>query len=117
MLTHNGIFFDNQVQERSYFFTQNEKHTLDQTSLAPGQSLNGCLIGIYFWMQNTLQYYERNYDRLQDVLSDIGGISSIVVTLAYFINLLVNNYIILLDTQDFVLSTEEDNYIKNAVYE
>ena len=112
MLTHNGIFFDNQVQERSYFFTQNEKHTVDQTSLAPGQSLNGCLIGIYFWMQNTLQYYERNYDRLQDVLSDIGGISSIVVTLAYFINLLVNNYIILLDTEDFVLSTEQENFLK-----
>ena len=63
-------------------------------------------------MQNTLQYYERNYDRLQDVLSDIGGISSIVVTLAYFINLLVNNYIILLDTEDFVLSTEQENFLK-----
>ena len=112
MLTHNGIFFDNQIQERSYFFTQNEKHTVDQTSLPPGQTLNGCLIGIYFWMQNTLQYYERNYDRLQDVLSDIGGISNIVVTLAYLINLLVNNYIILLDTEDFVLNTEKDNYLK-----
>ena len=112
MLTHNGIFFDNQVQERSYFFTQNEKHTVDQTSLPPGQTLHGCLIGIYFWMQNTLQYYERNYDRLQDVLSDIGGISSIVVTIAYLINLLVNNYIILIDTEDFVLSTEQENYLK-----
>ena len=107
MLTHNGIIFDNQVSERSYFFTQNEKHTVDQASLPEGQSLNGCLIGIYFWMQNTLQYYERNYDRLQDVLSDIGGISSIVLTIAYLINILVNDYIILLDTQDFVLSTDE----------
>ena len=115
MLTHNGIFFDNQVQERSYFFTQNEKHTVDQTILKEGQSTNGCLIGIYFWMQNTLQYYERNYDRLQDVLSDIGGISSIVVTLAYFINILVNYYIILLDTEDFVLNTEHENFIKKDI--
>lgn len=113
MLTHNGIFFDNQVQERSYFFTQNEKHTINEsTNLSQGQPINGCLIGIYFWMQNTLQYYERNYDRLQDVLSDIGGISSIVVTSAYLINLLVNNYIILLDTQEFVLNTDQNNFIK-----
>jgi len=63
MLTHNGFFFDNQVQEISYFFTQNEKQTiLDTTNLSQGQSINGCLIGIYFWMQNTLQIYERNYD-------------------------------------------------------
>ena len=25
MLTHNGFFFDNQVKEEAYFFTQNEK--------------------------------------------------------------------------------------------
>ena len=113
MLTHNGIFFDNQINERSYFFTQNEKHTVNVT---PDQSLNGCLIGIYFWMQNTLQYYERNYDRLQDVLSDIGGISSIVVTLAYFINLLINNYVILLDTEECVLNTDKCNYQRGETF-
>ena len=111
MLTHNGIFMDNTLQESCYFFTQNEKHTIDQNNLSEGQSLNGCLIGIYFWMQNTLQYYERNYDRLQDVLSDIGGISSIVVTISYFINLLINNYIILLDTEDLILNRDKINFI------
>ena len=54
MITHNGLFFDNQVEENSYFFTQNEKHTIDQSILTSGQTTNGCLIGIYFWMQNTL---------------------------------------------------------------
>ena len=44
MLNHNGIFFDNQINERSYFFTQNEKHTV----LSSDKNLNGCLIGIYF---------------------------------------------------------------------
>ena len=110
MLTHNGILFDSQKQERSYFFTQNEKHTIDKSILNEGQSTNGCLIGIYFWMQNTLQYYERSYDRLQDVLSDIGGISSIVVTVAYYINLLVNNFIILLDTEDLIIKRDKDNF-------
>jgi hypothetical protein len=61
-------------------------------------------------MQNTLQYYERNYDRVQDILSDIGGISRTVSTVAFLINLLVHNYIVVLDTQDLVLSAELKNY-------
>ena len=108
MITHNGFVFDHEVIEHSYFFTQNEKHTVEKSTLLEGQSLNGCLIGIYFWMQNSLQYYERSYDRFQDVLSDIGGISSIVFTTAYYLNLLVNYYVILLDTEDFVMNTDEN---------
>ena len=103
MLTHNGYFFDNQVEERSYFFIQNEKQTDED-------KIDGCIIGIYFWMQNTLQYYERTYDRIQDILSDIGGISSIVLTIASIINLLIHNFIVILDTEEFVLNTEQDNY-------
>ena len=116
IVTHNGIFFENQVSEHSYIMSQNEKHTLDKTSLLRGQNLNGCLIGIYLWMQNNLQYYERNYDKFQDVLSNIGGISSIVVTIAYFINLLINYYIILLDTEDLMINIEENNFIKRMEY-
>ena len=112
MLTHNGFFFDNQVREEAYFFTQNEKQTITEGDAnKEGKSINGCLIGVYFWMQNTLQYYERNYDRIQDILSDIGGISSIVLTIASIINLLIHNFIVLLDTEDLALSSEQDNDI------
>ena len=107
MLTHNGIFFDNQINERSYFFTQNEKHTIDETG---GKDTNGCLIGIYFWMQNTLQHYERNYDKFQDLLSDIGGISNIIITLGYYFNLLINYYIALMDTEELIIRRDEINY-------
>ena len=113
MLTHNGIFFDNQVVEKSYFFTQNEKHTVDQSTLEDGQTTNGCLISVYFWMQNTLQHYERTYDRFQDLLSDIGGISSIITTLGYYINLLVNYYIALVDTEELIINRDEMNYVES----
>ena len=108
MLTHNGFFFDNQVREDAYFFVQNEKQTVIDTE--EEEITNGCLIGVYFWMQNTLQYYERNYDRIQDILGDIGGISSIVLTVASVLNVLINNFIIILDTEDLALSLEQDNY-------
>jgi hypothetical protein len=114
MLTHNGFFFDNQVFEHSYFFTQNEKQTIEDTKNTTTNTIerttSGCLIGVYFWMQNTLQYYERNYDRIQDILSDIGGISSIVLTIAGVINLLIHNFIVILDTEDLALSLEKDNF-------
>ena len=105
MLTHNGFFFDNQVKEEAYFFTQNDKQNIEDLN-----KINGCLIGVFYWMQNTLQYYERNYDRVQDVLSDIGGISSIVLTVVAILNLLIHNFIVLLDTEDLVLSTDQENY-------
>ena len=103
ILTHNGFFFDNQVKEEAYIFTQNDKQNINENT-------NGCLIGVFYWMQNTLQYYERNYDRVQDILSDIGGISRTVSTFAFIINLLVHKYIVVLDTQDLVISKEQKNY-------
>ena len=106
MVTHNGIFFDNVIEEPSYFFTQNQQGSFSKDTF---RALNG----FYFWMQNTLQYYERNYKRLQDILSDIGGISSIVLTVAEIINALCSGYIILLDTEDLVLSSEQKNFNKN----
>ena len=108
IISHNGIFFDNIVKEHSYIFVQNEKHTIDSSSLSEGRTTNGCLIGIYFWMQNTLQYYERVYSRLQDSLSDIGGIFSTVETVAYIINLLVHNYILVLDTEDLIINKDNN---------
>ena len=109
ILTHNGIFFDNIIEEHSYVFVQNEKHTIDSSSLGEGKTTNGCLIGIYFWMQNTLLYYERVYTRLQDNLSDIGGIYNVVETVAFILNLLVHNYIIVLDTEDLIINRDNIN--------
>lgn len=61
-------------------------------------------------MQNSLQYYVRSYDKLQDVLSDIGGISSIVITIADFLNSLIYNFVILLDTEDLIINRDIANY-------
>ena len=108
--THNGIFFDNIIKETSHIFVQNEKHTKDSSNLDANQTTNGCLIGIYFWMQNSLQYYERVYSRLQDKISDIGGIYSIVESAAYILNLLVNKFIVLLDTEDLVINGDIHNF-------
>ena len=70
----------------------------------------GIIIAFYFWMQNRLQFYQRNYKKFQDVLGDIGGLSSIVLTLATIINFLFTDFIILLDTEELLLSSDNKNY-------
>ena len=121
MTTHNGIFVENIVEEPSYFFSQNEKVTVvDEVKNEVGQLImtvdengntipkkTGMVITFYFWMQNRMQYYERNYQRLQDVLGDIGGLGNIIFILAETLNFLVCHYVILIDTEDLLLSLEE----------
>ena len=121
MTTHNGIFMDNIVEEPSYFFSQNEKATVvDEVKNELGQLVmtvdeegntvpkkTGIVIMFYFWMQNRMQYYERNYQRLQDILGDIGGLGNIIFILAEMLNFLVCHYVILIDTEDLLISLEE----------
>ena len=111
MVTHDGLFLEHEDIKNSYFLIQNEKMTLIEQELRnKSQSTNGCLIGIYFWMQNILQYYERHYDKVQDVLSQIGGIKSIVLTIISTLNLLIHNFIVILDTEEITLNLEHENY-------
>ena len=105
MQTHNGIFFDNIVEEPAYFFTLNEKITSEVGNTR-------LISGFYFWMQNVQQYYEREYKRLQDILSDIGGIGSIILIIAQAINFLISNFIILLDTEELISSFDQQNFKK-----
>ena len=116
--THNGIIFDNVVEQHTYLFGQNEKVTFDEDFEVKDEfwkitydengnkktKSTGIVSAFYFWMQNRLQYYERNYKRLQDVLSNIGGLSRIVFTSASLINWLMSDYITLLDTEELVIS-------------
>jgi len=122
--TDNGIFFDHIYEEHSYFYTSNEKAISVQDLLlkdAQGNPIldengnhvkkdTGIIIAFYFWMQNRLQFYQRNYKKFQDVLGDIGGLSSIVLTSATVINLLFTDFNTLLDTEELLLSLECKNY-------
>ena len=117
MITYNGFFFENIEEENLYYFTQNEKQTFLESDLnQSGGTTNGCLIGIYFWMQNTLQYYERNYERVQDVLSDIGGISNTILIFARVLNFVINQFIILLDIRNLEKDSNFDfSLIKDKI--
>ena len=114
MKTHNGIFFDNQIDEQAYVFIQNEKVTFEDKIEKVIDDIivtekTGIVVGWYFWVLNTMEYYERNYKRLQDILGDIGGVSSIVILIVEPLNLLVSKYVLLLDTEEMMIKLSSEN--------
>jgi hypothetical protein len=70
-----------------------------------------------FFLKNMGDYYERNYKKIQDVISEIGGIYQAITVIAMCINSLYNNYVILSDTEQLLQSTifnEKENHRKQS---
>jgi len=54
-------------------------------------------IGYSFYLNNRINFYERTYQKVQDVLSSIWGISNIISFVLKFINDYINSYCILFE--------------------
>ena len=104
-----NLIYSTKNEEVSYVFEQNEKIT--------SQVKDTGIIGSYFfWLQNSQQYYERHYQRLQDVFSSIGGLASTIIMVAKFINyIFIYKYILLFETQDLTFHVMENNKIYNQI--
>ena len=105
--TYDNLFSDKPDEKTTYLFYQNSKTT---TVLE-----NSNIIGtFYIWVQNSQQYYERRYQKLQDALSDIGGIANLILIMAQCINYLIARYNMLVDTQELMVNIIKKNI---SIYE
>ena len=95
--THNGILMDNIKEDLGFIYERNDVATVEGNQL---------FTGYIFYLKNIIHYNERFYKRIQDVLSNIGGIYQCIVIISKCINNFYNNYIILLDT---------DNLLNNSI--
>ena len=100
LLSDEGMFFAHQKETISYLFDENDKITSFS-----GES--GIYVAYYFWMQRRMQYYERVYEKIQNVLSSTGGLCSMVLIFAEIINYLAYQYVILFDMKDFMKVIED----------
>ena len=110
--THNGLIFDNIKEEDSYVYERNDVFIKENGE-------NKVYMGYCFWLKNTMNYYERNYKRIQDIISSIGGIYQIITILSIYINKLYNNYIILYDTENLLynsINKEKNSRKKNKIH-
>ena len=115
MKTHKGFIYEKIEEKYTYYFSQNEKITTSTGN-------TGIYIAFYFWMQNTMQYYERKYQLVQDVLSNIGGITRTILLIANLINYISSYYIILIDSEELFIGQNEKRFKekindKNAIEE
>ena len=101
--SHRGILFDDIDILKSYQFTQNEKIVMNM-----GET--GIIASSYFWIQNVIFYYERIYDRLQDLMRDIGGFGGFINLFAQLLNYFMSKFIILLDTEETVINIDNLNF-------
>ena len=53
-------------------------------------------------LNNKMKYYERRYNKIQDIISEIGGFAGIINTIFVFLLSFYNEYIILNDTKKLI---------------
>ena len=97
--THNGLLFDHKEEEKTYIFERND--VARQIKFKE----EDIFISYYFWIKNTMNYYQRNYIRIQDVISSIGGINQVIIFVSIYINSFYNKYIVLKDTESLLFSS------------
>ena len=97
LTTNDGIIFDNTKENTSYIYDRNEIYMYKNN--------NKIYMGYYLWLNNRIYYYNREYIILTDVISDIGGISSVILSVFLFINKIFNDYSILKDTEELLHSS------------
>ena len=108
--THNGILQDSIKEDYGFVYDRND---------VTGGKGDQIFTGYIFFLKNIIHYNERTYKKIQDVLSNIGGIYQFVMIISIYINNFYNNYIILLDTENLLNSSisDEKNKKKKNKYE
>jgi hypothetical protein len=120
--TNYGIVFDRSRIKYAYMFYETLKVMNDEAfSLVDeeGKKLydengkeitksTGFIATFDLFLQNRSQHYERTYQKLQDLLSKIGGFGKTTFLIASTINIIFFRFVTILDTEDFVLSLNKN---------
>ena len=90
--SHYGLVLDKIRDDISYTYDRND------VSLVPREG-HRLFMGYCFFLKNIIEYNERTYKRIQDIISSFGGVNQALTMAAVFINLLYNKFIVLSDTE------------------
>ena len=101
--TNEGSLFGMKYENNSYRFDYNRKGS------AENDKNMFFLTKYYHLMQNNVQVYERRYDNIFDLLSDIGGVIQTIFYAFFWLNYLYNKYIIAYDTNSLFFAVKDNN--------
>ena len=106
--TNEGLIFNNKINLNSISFDQNRKGEAKNSE--NGVSI---LVKYHHLLQNNVLIYERSYNNLFDIFSQIGGVVQMLFYIFYGVNYLYNTYIILYDTNHIFFLIEKGGSRKN----
>ena len=101
--TTSGIFFDSISQIKSLKYDYNEKNTY----------MNFNIFGsINFWVQNTVDIYDRSYKKIQDIAGGVDGIIQIIMLIIKFFNIIIlNDYQVINDFNKEIEKNIKKSYL------
>ena len=97
-----GSLFETVYDIDSFYFDFNRKGS------ANNNEKYFTITKYYHLMQNNIQIYERKYNNIFDIFSQIGGIVQFIFYLFYWTNFLYNKYIIAYDTNSLFFSIRDN---------
>ena len=104
IMTNIGTIFPKHYEYNSFCFDYYTKgavhHDDDEYSI---------ITKFYHLMQNNIQIYERKYNNIFDIFSEIGGVIQFIFYLFYWVNFIYNKYIIAYDTNSLFFSIRDNN--------
>ena len=100
--SYDNLFSDYSSEQITYFFSENSRLTtlLEQKSF---------LTAFFISFDNCQIYYERHYQKIFDVFSKIGGLSSLILIIAEWLNYIVFRFNVLLDTKNLLTNIIKKN--------
>ena len=101
--TNMGSLLGKTYNNDSYCFSYNRKGSADN------QKNLFTLTKYYHYLQNNVQIYERSYNNIFDLLSEIGGVVQSIFYICFWMNYIYNRYIIAYDTNSLFFSVKENN--------
>ena len=102
--TNEGSLFGSTHEMKSFYFDFNLK-----TSKNNNQKYF-TITKYYHLMQNNVQIYERRYNNIFDLLSEIGGIIQSVFYVFYWLNYIYNKYVIAYDTNSLFFHVKDNQF-------
>ena len=103
VITTIGSIFGESYDFNSFYFDFNRKGTANNL----GQKYF-TITRYYHLMQNNVQIYERRYNNIFDLFSEIGGVIQFTFYFFYWINFVYNQFVIDNDTNSLFFSIKED---------
>ena len=100
-----GSIFEDYSDINSFYFDFNRKGS------ANNNEKYFTVTKYYHLMQNNVQIYERKYNNIFDLFSEIGGVVQVIFYLFYGVNFLYNKYVIAYDTNSLFFAIKDNNAI------